>query len=219
MVLRSHQVIGAIGEAMLLLLVALAGSGILPLGVPNHAAPPGPISVETSNNFDQLVVVLMENRNLNEVYGPATYMTQLADTFAFSTGWTSITNPSQPNYIALIGGSTFGVSGDGNHPNLNHPTIVDLLENTSKTWKAFDEGYTTPPYVYTAFIGTAANLAYKSSAAYSHYSFSKLLEDVWGGGNLGQNDVTAPSPVEFFQPGGPDFGISASPTNVSFGSD
>src|SRR5207253_2892850 len=81
----------------------------------------------------------------------------------------------------------------------------------------FDEGYTTPPYVYTAFIGTAANLAYKSSAAYSHYSFSKLLEDVWGGGNLGQNDVTAPSPVEFFQPGGPDFGISANPTSVSFG--
>src|SRR5207302_1521131 len=124
---------------MLLLLVALAGSGILPLGVPDHAAPPGPISVETSNNFDQLVVVLMENRNLNEVYGPATYMTQLADTFAFSTGWTSITNPSQPNYIALIGGSTFGVSGDGNHPNLNHPTIVDIMENTSKTWKAFAE--------------------------------------------------------------------------------
>src|SRR5205814_1567010 len=48
-------------------------------------------------------------------------------------------------------------------------------------------------------------------------SFSKLLEDVWGGGNLGQNDVTAPSPVEFFQPGGPDFGISANPTSVSFG--
>ncbi|TLZ86064.1 MAG: hypothetical protein E6K05_00185 [Methanobacteriota archaeon] len=319
MVLRSHQVIGAIVAAMLLLLVALAGSGILPFGVPDHAAPPGPISVETSNNFDQLVVVLMENRNLNEVYGPATYLTQLADTFAFSTGWTSITNPSQPNYIALIGGSTFGVSGDGNHPNLNHPTIVDLLENAGKTWKAFaedasgtgcglnpprgedhfpflsfttitgnasrcanllpgssnevisafnagtnfiwltpndcnnmhscsvaqgdawiaswvpallaamagkkaallitfDEGYTTPPYVYTAFIGTAANLAYKSSAAYPHYSFAKLLEDVWGGGNLGQNDVTAPSPVEFFQPGGPDFGISASPTSVSFGS-
>src|SRR5206468_3082742 len=221
-------------------------------------------------------------------------------------------------YIALIGGSTFGLSGDGNHPNLNHPTIVDIMENTSKTWKAFaedasgtgcglnpprgedhfpflsfttitgnasrcanllpgssnevisafnagtnfiwltpndcnnmhscsvahgdawiaswvpallaamagkkaallitfDEGYTTPPYIYTAFIGTAANLAYKSSAAYSHYSFSKLLEDVWGGGNLGQNDVTAPSPVEFFQPGGPDFGISANPTSVSFG--
>src|SRR6266576_2604003 len=319
MVLRSHQVIGAIVAAMLLLLVALAGSGILPFGVPDHAAPPGPISVETSNNFDQLVVVLMENRNLNEVYGPATYLTQLADTFAFSTGWTSITNPSQPNYIALIGGSTFGVSGDGNHPNLNHPTIVDLIENSGHTWKAiaesaggsgcglspprgedhfpflsyttitgnsarcanlvsggptqvvaalnagtsfiwftptdnhnmhdnsvssgdswlqswvpgllsamagkkaalmvtFDEGYANPPLVYTSFSGPAAVLAHSSNAAYSHYSFIKLLEDVWGGGSLGQGDVNAASPVEFFLAGGPDFGISASPTTVSFGS-
>src|SRR5207247_9904708 len=71
--------------------------------------------------------------------GPATYMTQLADLYSFSEGWASITNPSQPNYIAILGGSTFGVSGDGNHPNLNHPTMVDILENTSKTWKAFAE--------------------------------------------------------------------------------
>jgi len=122
---------------MLLVIVALAGSMMLPLTIPDRTAVPGSVSAETSNNFDQLVVVLMENRNLNEVYGPATFMTQLADQFAFSTGWTSITNPSQPNYIALIGGSTFGVQGDGNHPNLNHPTIVDILENTGKTWKAF----------------------------------------------------------------------------------
>src|SRR6266704_6087441 len=98
------------------------------------------ISPSASNNFDQLVVVLFENKNLNEVYGPATYMTQLANAFAFSTGWTSITNPSQPNYIALIGGSTFGVSGDGNHPDLNHTTIVDLLENSGHTWNAIAEG-------------------------------------------------------------------------------
>src|SRR5437660_11572750 len=124
---------------MLLSLVRLAGSGILPLRVPDHAAPPGPISVETSNNFDQLVVVLMENRNLNEVYGPATYMTQLADTFAFSTGWRSITNPAQPNYISLSGGSTFGVSGDGNHPNLNDTTIAHCNENHSQHRQAFAE--------------------------------------------------------------------------------
>src|SRR5437879_10553457 len=81
----------------------------------------------------------MENKNLNEVYGPAAYMPQLADPYSFSQGLSSITNPSQPNYIAILGGSTFGVSGDGNHPNLNHPTMVDILENTSKTWKAFAE--------------------------------------------------------------------------------
>src|SRR5437867_2510340 len=51
----------------------------------------------------------------------------------------SSTNPSNTTNIANLGRITFGVSGDGNHPNLNHPTMVDILENTSKTWKAFAE--------------------------------------------------------------------------------
>src|SRR2546425_537760 len=244
-------------------------------------------------------------------------MTQLADLYSFSEGWPSITNPSQPNYIAILGGSTFGVSGDGNHPNLNHPTMVDVLENTSKTWRAFaedasgsgcslnpprgedhfpflsyttitnnsarcanllpgsynevisalnagtnfiwltpndcnnmhscsvatgdawiqswvpnllsamagkkaaliimfDEAYTSPPYIYMSFSGPATKLAYNSTASYTHYSLLKLIEDVWGGGNLGQGDVTAPSPLEFFNAGGPDFTLSANPGTVSF---
>src|SRR5256885_14785341 len=173
MVLRSHQVIGAIGATMLLLLVALAGSGILPLGAPDRATRPGPISAEASNNFDQLVVVLFENHDITDIYGPATYMTQLADTFGISHHWQSTTNPSQPNYISLIGGSTFGVSGDGNHPNLNHPTIVDLIENAGKTWKAIAEnaggsgcGLSPPrgedhfPFLsYTTITGNSARCA------------------------------------------------------------
>src|SRR5256886_17551700 len=66
------------------------------------------------------------------------------------------------------------------------------------------------------FSGPATNLAYKSTASYSHYSLLKLIEDVWGGGNLGQGDVTAPSPLEFFNAGGPDFALSANPGPVSF---
>jgi len=132
---------GAVAASILLVVVALVGASVLSrnsLG-PSTLPPGGPVRDQTTGNFDQLVVVLMENKNLDEVYGPATYMTGLADLYSFSEGWESITNPSQPNYIAILGGSTFGVSGDGNHPNLNHPTMVDILENTSKTWKAFAE--------------------------------------------------------------------------------
>src|SRR5439155_21276553 len=82
----------------------------------------------------------------------------------------------------------------------------------------FDEAYTSPPHIYMPFSGPATKLAYKSTASYSHYSLAKLLEDVWGGVSLGQGDVNAASPVEFFLAGGPDFGISTSPTTVSFGS-
>src|SRR2546427_620502 len=310
---------GAVAASILLVVVALVGASVLSrnsLG-PSTLPPGGPVRDQTTGNFDQLVVVLMENKNLDEVYGPATYMTGLADLYSFSEGWESITNPSQPNYIAILGGSTFGVSGDGNHPNRDHPTMVDILENTSKTWKAFaedasgtgcsinpprgedhfpflsyttitgssarcanllpgssdeviaelnagtnfiwltpndcnnmhdcsvatgdawiqswvpnlltamagkkaaliimfDEAYTSPPDIYMSFSGPATQLAYKSTASYTHYSLLKLIEDVWGGGNLGQGDVTAPSPLEFFNAGGPDFTLSANPGTVSF---
>src|SRR3989475_243711 len=311
---RPYRAFVAFFASVLLLLTALVVSGIVPLSSPGNRFGSGPVSSEATNNFDQLVVVLMENKNLTEVYGPAPYMTQLADQYSFSQGWSSITNPSQPNYIALLGASTFGVGGDGNHPNLNHPTLVDLIETSGHTWNAiaegsgsgcsinpdrgedhfpflsyttitgnparcanlhsggsadvvaalnagtnfiwftptdqhnmhdnsvasgdawiqswvpglltamgtkkaalilmFDEAYTSPPYIYMAFSGPATKLAYKSTASYSHYSLAKLLEDVWGGGSLGQGDVNAPSPLEFFGVGGPpvpDFSIAANP--------
>src|SRR3989441_1237265 len=313
---RSCRAFIALSASALLILAGLVLSGIVPFSAPGNSVGLGPISSSATGNFDQLVVVLMENHNLNEIYGPAPYMTQLADQYAFSEGWSSITNPSQPNYIAILGASTFGVSGDGNHPNLNHPTLVDLIENSGHTWNAiaegsgsgcsinpdrgedhfpflsyttitgsparcanlhsggstdvvaalnagtnfvwftptdqhnmhdnsvssgdawlqswvpglltamgskkaaliimFDEAYTSPPYIYMSFSGPATKLAYKSTASYSHYSLARLLEDVWSGGSLGQGDVSAASPLEFFNAGGPDFTLSANPATVSF---
>jgi len=312
------RALGAVFSAILLIVVALLGAGIIPITAPQIVAPPGHLSPEATGNFDQFVVVLMENHDLADIYGPATYMTQLADQYAFAQHWQSITNPSQPNYIAILGGSTFGMGGDGNHPNFNHPTMVDIIETSGHTWKAFaedaggsgcglspprgedhfpflsfttitgnsarcanllpgtstqvisafnagtnfiwltpndcnnmhscsvsqgdswlqswvpqllgamsgkkaalfimyDEGYANPPLIYAGFSGPAAKTAYKSSVSYNHYSLLKLLEDVWGGGSLGQGDVGAASPVEFFSAGGPDFGISATPASLSFG--
>src|SRR5437667_1902652 len=313
---QPHRAFVALSASALLVLAALIVSGIVPFSTPGNGAGLGPISSSATGNFDQLVVVLMENHNLNDIYSPAPYMTQLADQYSFSQHWASITNPSQPNYIAILGASTFGASGDGNHPNLNHPTLVDLIETSGHTWNAiaegsgsgcsispqrgedhfpflsyttitgnaarcanlhsggttdvcaalnagttfiwftptdqhnrhdnsvasgdawlqswvpglltamgskkaaliimFDEAYTSPPYIYMSFSGTATKLAYKSTASYSHYSLAKLLEDVWGGGSLGQGDVNAPSPLEFFNAGGPDFTLSANPGTVSF---
>src|SRR5437870_12951592 len=137
---RPYRAFVAFFASALLVLAGLLASGILPLGAPINPVGTVPVSAEATGNFDQLVVVLMENKNLNEVYGPAPYMTQLAAQYSFSQGWSSITNPSQPNYIALLGASTFGVSGDGNHPNLNHPTLVDLIETSGYTRNAIAEG-------------------------------------------------------------------------------
>src|SRR5436309_15890640 len=61
----------------------------------------------------------------------------------------------------------------------------------------WDEAYTNPPYIYLAFAGPACKARYVSSTEFIHPSLIKLLEDVWGGGNLGQRDVAAASPKGF----------------------
>src|SRR2546422_773753 len=220
---RTKRMLGAVVASVLLCIVAFA-TGIVPIGTPEKSPSAGPVSAEASNNFDQLVVVLMENHDLPDIYGPAPYMTQLADQYAFSQHWSSLTNPSQPNFIWLTPNDcnnmhSCSVSVGDNYIHGWVPTLLSAMSGKKAALiLMYDEGYRSPPLIYMGFSGTAAKTAYKSTVAYNHYSFIKLLEDVWGGGNLGQGHINAPSPVEFFLAGGPDFGISASPTSVSFGS-
>jgi phospholipase C len=50
------------------------------------------------------------------------------------------THPSQPNYLALTAGHTYGV--DSNEPvTLDVAHIGDLLEAKGRTWKVYAEGY------------------------------------------------------------------------------
>src|SRR5207247_7688721 len=101
---------GVILLTVLLCIGAVAVAGLLRFGDPSSPVGGGTLHPEASNNFDQVAVVLMENKNQADVYGPATYMTQLADQYGFAQHWASITNPSQPNYSACIGATTSGVA-------------------------------------------------------------------------------------------------------------
>src|SRR2546426_2000610 len=138
---RSKRVFAALTASALLLLVSLT---VIGSNVPANlsVAQVGNVILPAvpTNNFEQFVIVLMENHDLSDIYGPAPYMTQLADQYAFSQHWASITNPSQPHYIALIGGSTFGASADRHHPNLKYPNLVDTVEHSRHTTNAIAEG-------------------------------------------------------------------------------
>src|SRR6266581_4105759 len=102
-------------------------------------------------SFQYIVTILMENNGLCDVTPslaaacgsssiPAPYLTTLAQTYGFNTHYTGIGHPSEPNYVALFGGSTLGISSDGNCCfQLNAPNLVDRLEAAGLTWKAFAE--------------------------------------------------------------------------------
>lgn len=73
------------------------------------------------------------------------------------TSYYGLTHPSQPNYIASVGGDYFGLNHDGfvRIPQ-NVSTLVDLLDGRGIEWKGYFEGSPGPGFMgegSTAFDG------------------------------------------------------------------
>lgn len=69
------------------------------------------------------------------------------------TNYVAITHPSQPNYVAAVGGSTHGITGDSfKRLSSSIKTIVDLLEAKGVSWSVYGED--SP---YSGFEGNYVN--------------------------------------------------------------
>src|SRR6266566_924306 len=98
--------------------------------------------------FDHVVIILMENQGIFDVCrdspppcltsGPAPFMAGLANSFGIGSQYLSLINTSQPNYVALIGGSTLGCTSSG-CPTITAPNLVDRFESVGLTWKGYFE--------------------------------------------------------------------------------
>ena len=90
----------------------------------------------------RVAVLLLENRSYEQVIGRPTapYINRLARRYALATHYYAIGHPSLPNYIALTGGSAFGISSDCGGCDVDgRPSIVGQLDAAGHTWKAYFE--------------------------------------------------------------------------------
>lgn len=92
-------------------------------------------------NFDHIVLIVMENRSYNEVVGNknAPYANKLTEQNGFAANYYAVTHPSLPNYIALLGGDTYGIKNNCIHCFVSKTNLIDQLEHAHKTWKAYFE--------------------------------------------------------------------------------
>jgi acid phosphatase len=60
----------------------------------------------------KVLVVIEENHTLAQMRAGMPYLFSLAERYGYATHWRALTHPSEPNYLALVGGSTFGVTDD-----------------------------------------------------------------------------------------------------------
>jgi len=102
------------------------------LTITTAAAPP-PLP-----NFSRVFVIVMENKEFSQVIGSpsAPYINSLASQYGLATGYTGVTHPSLPNYMALTGGQTFFTT-DCITCRTSARHVVDQLVDSGRSWKAY----------------------------------------------------------------------------------
>jgi phosphatidylinositol-3-phosphatase len=150
-------------QALIALLAALSllpagGHPVSAGGVssgPNRLASTSPVSRGAGASvpaLDHVAVVVMENREYRRVIGSrkARWITKHAHRFGLARRYFAISHPSLPNYLALTGGSTFGIHSDCMSCHVNAPSIASELDDAGISWKAYMEGMPRPCFKPTS---------------------------------------------------------------------
>jgi len=110
------------------------------------------------DRYDHVFLIVEENHGPEDVIGnpAAPNLNHLADHYGLATSYYGITHPSEPNYVAMLGGSTFGVANDNPYylNRVNQPSLVSQLDHAGLSWKAYLQGLPHPGYqgiCYPAF--------------------------------------------------------------------
>lgn len=100
-------------------------------------------------DFAHIIVILFENHEFDVVIGNSQMpnYNDLAEHNTLLTQYYAITHPSLPNYLALFGGDTFGVTSDCEKCFVNAPSLADQIESAGRTWKAYLEDMPSPCYI------------------------------------------------------------------------
>jgi phosphatidylinositol-3-phosphatase len=149
-----------------MLLLGACGSTATTTAQPiqTRTSPPARLSTGPPTRIAALV---MENEEYGDVIGSssAPYINRLANTYALARGMYAISHPSLPNYLALTGGSTFGISSDCTDCSVSATSIVDQLNRAHISWKAYMEGLPHP-----CFTGAGAGDYAKKHDPFVYYT-------------------------------------------------
>lgn len=98
--------------------------------------------------FRHVFVIVFENKERSDVFDSADAPTfnALGDRYAKLTGYRGVTHPSLPNYLALVSGSTQGITENCTDCIVDARNLADTLVAAKKTWKTYAEGLPGPGF-------------------------------------------------------------------------
>ena len=94
----------------------------------------------------KLVVLVVENHAMQEMRAEMPFLETLGDTYGRTTDYHAVAHPSLPNYLAMTGGSTYGVTDDDDPSahQVQAPSVFGQALSAGRTAKVYAEGMTDP---------------------------------------------------------------------------
>src|SRR5215469_4283568 len=126
--------------------------------------------------YQHVFVIMLENHSFDETFNnPATpSINALANKYGLATNYFGVTHPSEPNYVASIGGSFFGIQDDNQFyctpalattdptcagttvdHTISAPNLAEQLTNAGMTWRGYFQSL--PPVPASGVIMTGPN--------------------------------------------------------------
>jgi acid phosphatase len=105
-------------------------------------------------DFDHIFIIIMENHGFSEIIGnaDAPYLNELAADYGLAANYVSVAHPSLPNYLALTGGDTFGITADCTDCFQDAPNLVtDRITPSGRSWRAYMESMPSAGYLGDAY--------------------------------------------------------------------
>jgi hypothetical protein len=100
-------------------------------------------------SFDHIVVIVFENKESPSVLGnrAAPTFNAYGRRYARLTRYYGVTHPSLPNYLALVSGSTQGITTNCTDCVVEAQSLADTIEASGRTWKTYAEGLPAPGFL------------------------------------------------------------------------
>src|SRR5262245_53452259 len=100
--------------------------------------------------YDHVFLIIEENHGFSQIIGnpAAPNLNRLAQRFGLATASFAVPDPSAPNYVAMLGGSFFGIADNNAYylHTLDKPSLMSQLEAANLTWKGYLQSMPYPGF-------------------------------------------------------------------------
>jgi hypothetical protein len=95
-------------------------------------------------------LIVEENHGFSQIIGnpAAPTLNKLANDYGLATASFAVGDPSAPNYVAMLGGSTFGIADNNAYylHTLDKPSLMSQLEAAHLSWKGYLQSMPYPGF-------------------------------------------------------------------------